>query len=241
MRPTKTFDKEKVTFNLARLRKEGSNYEVVVDADMAIAYAKLGRENLELLEELLKSEEIFFDAHKGELASEDQIKAVFKTNDNLKVANQILLDGEIQLTSEYRAKLREEKKNKLIELIHKTFVDPKTKLPHPKTRIQNAMDEVKFKIDEFKTADDQLMDAVKKLRTVVALSTETRKFQVYVPSNYAAKVFGIVKGFVNPDKETWGNDGSLVLELEISANLQSEFIDKLNAETHGSIDVKSLD
>ena len=241
MRPTKTFDKEKVSFNLARLKKEGSNFEVVVDADMAIAYAKLGRENMELLEELLKSEEIFFDAHKGELASEEKVKAVFKTDDTLKVANIILLDGEIQLTSEYRAKLREEKKNKLIELIHKTFVDPKTKLPHPITRIENAMEEVKFKIDEFKTAEEQVMEAVKKLRSVIALSTETTKFQIYVPSNFAAKVYGIVKSFVNPDKETWGNDGSLVLELEISANLQMEFIDKLNAETHGSIDVKSLD
>ena len=241
MKPNKVYTKEKVSFNLAKLKKEGTNFEVVVDADMAITYAKLGRENKELLRELLKSEEIFEDAHKGEFASEERLKAVFKTTDPLTIANKIILEGEIQLTAEYRNKLREEKKNKLVELIHKTFVDPKTKLPHPIVRINNAMEEAKFKIDEFKTADEQLMRAVKELRAVIPLSTESRKFQIYVPSTNASKIYGLIKSYGNPEKETWGNDGSLTITIEISANLATDFIEKLNEDTHGSIDIKNLD
>ena len=100
---------------------------------------------------------------------------------------------------------------------------------------------MKLKIDEFKTAEEQLTTAVTDLRKVIPLSTETKKFQIYIPSNYASKIYSISRSFGNPEKEDWGNDGSLTLTMEISANLQMEFVDKLNSETHGSIDIKSLD
>jgi ribosome maturation protein Sdo1 len=95
MKPVKTFDKERVSFNLAKLKREGANFEVAVDADLAIAYVKNGEKNIEDLKELVSSENIFFDVHKGELASEEKIKTVFGTEDFEKIANRILLEGEI--------------------------------------------------------------------------------------------------------------------------------------------------
>jgi ribosome maturation protein SDO1 len=156
----------------------------------------------------------------------------------IEVANKIILDGEIQLTGEYREKLRIVKKNKLVSLIQRTYVDPKTKLPHPVQRIENAFEEVKYKVDEIKTAENQLIEAVKALRQVLPLSTETTTLEIYIPSNYASKIYGMVKGYATPEKENWNNDGSLTLTVSISANLQGELVEKINADTHGSIDIK---
>jgi len=46
------------------------------------------------------------DAKKGELASEERQKEVFGTADPLAVAKEILARGEVQLSSEFREKLR---------------------------------------------------------------------------------------------------------------------------------------
>lgn len=240
MRPNITYSHEKVSFNVARIKTQGDNFEVAVDPDLAIAYKKHGKVNRDNLIELLRSEKIFFDVRKGELASEERVKAVFGTDDFYQVAEKILSDGEIQLTAEYREQLREKKRNKLIDLIRRTYVDPKNKIPHPRVRIENAMEEVKFRIEELKSAEEQMIDAVKKLRTVLPLSTEERTLQIYIPSNYAAKMYGILKQYGTIEKENWNDDGSLVIINTLSANLYGELMDKLNADTHGSIEIKII-
>ena len=62
-----THDHEKIHLNLGRIKKEGENFEIVVDPDLAIEF-KDGKEVD--IREVLKSEEVFSDAKKGLLCSE---------------------------------------------------------------------------------------------------------------------------------------------------------------------------
>ena len=77
---------------------------------MAIIFHNSGEGDVK---EILKSEQIFSDANKGLLASEESIKKVFGTDDVLKASEIIHKEGDIQLTSEYREQLREEKKKQI--------------------------------------------------------------------------------------------------------------------------------
>ena len=133
--------------NLARLKREGNLFEISVDPDLAIRWKKGEAVDLR---EALRADKIFADAKKGEIASDSLLEKYFQTSDPLKIAEIIIKKGEIQLTSEHRSEQREQKKRRLVELIHRNAVDPHTKLPLPLTRIENAFEEAKLHLDEKK-------------------------------------------------------------------------------------------
>ena len=235
---SETMDHERVSFNLAKLRKGGVNFEVAVDPDLAISY-KNGK--AVKIEDIIRSEHIFADVKKGVLASESQMKQLFNTADSLQVAETILKEGEIQLTEEYRKKIREEKRRKIVEIIHRGAIDPRTKLPHPPQRIENAMEEAKVKIDEFRTAEDQIERIIKALRVVLPLSFERRKIAIRFLPEFAGKAYNMLIAFGKPQKEEWKQDGSYVCVMEIPAGIEPEFYDKLNNATRGSAETKVVE
>ncbi|MFH1182618.1 MAG: ribosome assembly factor SBDS [Candidatus Woesearchaeota archaeon] len=228
---------EKLHLNLARLKTGGENFEISVNADKAIDF-KSGR-HIDIREVLL-AEKIFSDAHKGSIASEHLLEKIFNTSDPLEVAKIIIQKGEIQLTTEYRDRLREEKRRKIIFLIQRNGINPENDLPHPAQRIENAMIEAKVRIDENKKAEDQVQEIVKKIRLVLPIRFEVREIQIRIPPQYAAKSYSLLKNFGTMLKDEWQNDGSLLSVVEIPAGLQQDFFDELNKMTRGEVETKLL-
>ncbi|MBI1969435.1 ribosome assembly factor SBDS [Candidatus Woesearchaeota archaeon] len=233
-----TFDKERVSFNLARLKKAGRNFEVAVDPDLAIEFKK-GKPGMEV-RDVIRSEHIFMDVKKGLFAPEKELASIFGTLDVLEIAKQILLEGEIQLTTEYREKMREAKRKRLVVLIARNAVDPRTGLPHPPQRIENAMDEAKIHLDDYKSAEDQMEEVLKQLRPVLPIKIEVKKIAVRVPPEFAGKAYPVIAQFAKPHKEDWLNDGSYACEVEIPGGLVPDFYDKLNHLTHGNVETREL-
>jgi len=231
------FDREKISINLAKLKKGGQNFEIVVDPDQAVAF-KEGKTSD--IGSVLHSEHVYMDAKKDELAPETLMKKVFQTGDILKIAEIILKEGEIQLTTEYRERLRQEKKKKIMDIIHRNGVDPRTHLPHPITRIEAAFEEAKVKIDDFKKAENQVQDVIKQIRVVLPISFETKEIGVKIWPKYAAKSYSTVSQFGKILRDSWQPDGSWYVVVEIPAGLQNDFFDKVNNLTHGENDIKIL-
>lgn len=240
--PKLTFDKERVSFNLARLKTHGQNFEIVVDPDLAVSFKErqsAGRPTDIDIRDILKSEEIFNDASQGKLAPEHLFKEIFNTEDVLGIALQILKKGEIQITAEHRAKVREQKKKKIIEIIHRNGIDPRSGLPHPIARLDSAIEQAKVKIDEFQKAEDQVNDVVHQLNPIIPIKFEKKKVLVKVFPEHAARIYGFFKRW-NILTENWNSDGSLSVTVEIPAGLQNEFFDKLNSMTQGGNETKIL-
>lgn len=230
-----TFDQERISFNLARLKKGGHTFELVVDPDAAIVMKENGKGSVE---DVVKAEKVFGDAKKGLLAGKDEMEAVFGTTDFHSVAEKILEKGEIQLTTEHREKVRAAKMKQLITRIHRNAVDPKTGNPHPEKRIELAVEEAKVRIDEFKTVEQQLQDTVRKLQPIIPLKFATAHLQIEVPSQYAGKMYGEIKRMAMINKDIWMSDGSLQVEAELPAGIKRELIDMINDATHGSASIK---
>lgn len=233
-----SMDKERVSFNLARLKKGGQIFEIVVNPDEAIAYKNKSEGDIN---EVLRGKEIFNDAKKGVLAPESTMKSLFGSSEPIKVANIILKEGDIQLTTEYRDKLREQKRKRILALIQRNAIDPKTKLPHPMTRIENAFEQAKCHINEFRSAEEQVDDVIKSLRTILPLKIEQLLLKIDIPPQYAHQAYGVLKRMGSIKQENWGNDGGLIIKFEIPAGLQEEILDKLNNLTHGGVDVQVLE
>ncbi len=232
-----TFDKERFSVNLARLKKGNEKFEVVINSDQAIAFKQGKISDIKLA---LVNEQVFSDAKKGMLASEKLMQSVFKTIEPLKVAEIIIKEGQIQLTEEYRKKKREEKKKRLVEIIHRNGVDPKTHLPHPVTRIEAAFEEAKIKIDDYSSAEDQLQEVLKKLRVILPIKFEVKEISVKISPDYAAKSYSTVKQFGKIIREDWQSDGSWLAVVEMPGGLEEDFYDRINKLTHGNVESKVL-
>jgi ribosome maturation protein SDO1 len=228
---------EKLHINLARLKMGGENFEISVNPDKAIDF-KSGRAID--IRDVLMAEKIFSDAHKGLVASEHLLEKIFGTSEPLEVSKTIIQKGEIQLTAEYRDRLRDEKRKRIVFLIQRNGINPENDLPHPATRIELAMEEAKVKIDENKKAEDQVQEIVKKIRAVLPIRFEVREIQIHIPANYAAKSYSLLKNFGTVLKDQWQNDGSLLSIVEIPAGLQQDFFDELNKMTKGEVETKLL-
>ncbi|MBN1502865.1 ribosome assembly factor SBDS [Candidatus Woesearchaeota archaeon] len=237
MKGIKTFDKEKVTLNIAKLRKGGEVFEVIIDPDSVINYKSRKTQDVR---DVLKSHDIFSDAKKGMLASEQRLEALFGTSNPLEIAATILDEGEIQFTQEYREQIRKEKINRIIEIIARNAVDPRSGLPHPRNRIENAIDEAKIRIDEFKGAEDQIQDIIQKMRPILPIKFAVREIQIKIPPTYAGKAYSSVSRFGKILMDNWQSDGSWLATVEIPAGIQNEFFDALNKLTHGEIETKII-
>ena len=215
--------------NLARLKKSGEHFEVVIHPDQAIL-VKQGKQDIS---NALVYPKVFSDARKGMLASEHNMQALFKTSDRLLVAKEIITHGEIQLTTEHKHQQLEQKKRQLIELIHKLGVDPHTNLPNPVTRIENAFVQAKIRVEENKTAEQQLDTIINQLRPILPLKIVTKKIKITLAPQHATKAIGTLKSFGTLTQDKWLSDGSWSGVLEIPGGLEQEFYDKLNKLTHG--------
>ena len=221
---------------IARLKKEGNIFEILVDCDKALEL-KSGKSIS--IDDVAATDIIYKDVKKGEKAGENLLKQIFKTDDARKISEIIVKEGEVQLTSKHRDRIREEKKRKIINIIHRNAVDSKTGLPHPPQRIEAAMEEAKVHVDDYKSAEEQVEDVIKKIRIIIPIKFETREIAVKIPNKYAGLGFSILKRY-NLIKDEWQSDGSLIAVVNIPAGIQEEFFSELNKVTHGEVESKIL-
>ena len=74
------------------------------------------------LANVLMADEVFKDANKGERQTGAALKKAFGTDNVEEIAKIIFRDGELQLTTDQRRKMLEEKKAKVIALIAMSFL-----------------------------------------------------------------------------------------------------------------------
>ncbi len=209
---------------IARFIAGKEKFEILVDPDGALNFKFHGKGNIE---NILAIPTIFRDAKKGERAAESEIEKVFGTLDIYKVAEEILKKGELQLTTEQRRKLTEQKKKQIIAIIAERAIDPKTGTPHTPARIEAAIEEAGVKIDPFKDAEEQVNDVIKAIRHILPISLETRKIALRIPAEHYGKCYGIITKYAQIEKEEWQESYYYCL-VSLPAGLQEKFLNELN-------------
>jgi len=217
---------------------EGVKFEILVKPDPALDF-KLGKKKD--ISSVLVSDEIYTDSSKGTRASTEKLLKAFNTDDAAVIAEKILQKGDLNLTTDQRRKMIEEKRKQIVQFIAKTYVDPRSHLPHPPLRIEQAMKDARTSIDPQKNADDQVKDIVEQLRSIIPLKSENLDLEIIIPAQYAAKSYSVLKSVGTLKREDWLANGSLKAILEIPAAARPNVIDRLGSITKGtaSVEVKS--
>lgn len=218
-----------------RFSVEGEKFELLVKPDPALEY-KLGKRKD--ISTILVSEEIYSDSNKGTRASTEKLMKAFKTTDPATIATIILQKGDLNLTTDQRRKMVSEKRKQIVEFIAKTYVDPRSHIPHPPLRIEQAMDDAKVSVDPFRNTDDQIKDIVEQLRSIIPLKSENMLLEILVPAQFAAQSYSVLKSAGTLKKEEWQANGSLKVILDIPAAARANVIDRLGSVTKGSASVE---
>ena len=222
---------------IARLKKGGKQFEVYVDPDAAFSMKR--GEEIDM-EKVLAVEDVFEDASKGDRPAEKDIDNTFKTQDTFEIARQIILHGEIHLTTEQRKKILEDKKRQIISMIAANAINPQTKTPHPPARIEHAMEEAGVHIDAMKSVDDQINIVMKAIRPIIPIRFEEISIAIKIGMDYAPKAYGPISKFGTLTKEEWQKDGSWIGVVTIPAGLQDDLFGLVNHLTKGNAEIKIL-
>ena len=226
-----------VDVTVVRYSFEGEKFEILVKPDPALDY-KLGKKKD--VSAVLVSDEIYTDSGKGTKPGNEKLLKAFKTDDQTEIAQIILQKGDLNLTTDQRRKMIDEKKKQIVQFIVKTYVDPKSHLPHPPIRVEQAMKDARVSVDPQKSVDEQMQDIVEKLRSIIALKSENLQLEIIVPAQYASQSYAVLKSVGSLKNEEWQNNGSLKAILEIPAAARPNVIDRLGSITKGSASVEVI-
>ncbi len=223
--------------SIVRYSFEGEKFEILVKPDPALEF-KLGKRKD--ISSILVSDEIYTDSNKGTRASTEKLLKAFKTEDTTAIAEKILKKGDLNLTTDQRRKMISEKRKQIVNFIAKTYVDPKSHLPHPPLRIEQAMEDGRVSIDPHKNAEEQIKDIVDKLRSIIPLKSENLVLEIIVPAQFASQSYSVLKSTGTLQKEEWQSNGSLKAILEIPAAARPNVIDRLGSITKGTASIEVL-
>ena len=220
---------------LARLEKGGKRYEALVDPDLVEQW-KEDSSNIQL-DEFMAMDEIFHDARAGERPTEEALMNAFETLDVETILKFILDKGSIQLTTSQRKARVEHMRQQIIHHIHSQAIDPKSKSPHPRTRIELALQESKYSVDPFKRLEEQIKDAIAKLKPLIPLSFESVRLAFRVPGSAYGSVSQLLRTYQK--KEGWLENGDWACVIEIPAGMKGDIIGQVLKRSNDA-EVKEL-
>jgi ribosome maturation protein SDO1 len=222
---------------IARLKIGEEHFEVLVDPYAAADLIDV--KEIDIIQNLA-IDTVFKDSKKGTHASDESLQKNFGTDNVEEISKQIILKGDIQLTTEQRHKMQTNKKKRIVETISRNAMDPKTKAPHPSQRIELAMEQVGVHVDPFKPVSEQVKTIIELLRPIIPISMDNIRISVKIPAEHIGKAYGTVRTFGSLEREDWQSDGSWIGIIKLPAGMQTDFYDKLNDITKGNISTKIL-
>ncbi len=222
---------------IARLAKAGEKFEILVDPVKAHEFRK-GKDIK--IDDILAYPGVFKDARKADRLQDAVVQKIFGTADPKKIAERILREGELQLTTEQRRKMTEDKKTQIASMIARNAINPQTNAPHPPQRIINAMDEAGVHVDPFEPSQDQVDGVVKAIKSLLPIRIEVVAIELRVPAQFSGKASSVIRGMTSVKKDSWNSDGSYSCVIELPSGMAAEMLQRLNKITEGKLESKEL-
>ena len=226
------------TSDAIKVRFKGSKqYEILVDPDLATEAKLEGKEHE--IERLLFVQEIFTDSEKGERASVEELEDEFGTDRLMEAAEQIFKKGTMQLTTDQKKEMRQDKRKQIINMIARRAQDPKTGNPHPPERVKNALEEAGFHVNWDSEVNEKFDEAIDEIRPIIPISLDEKTVAIRIPNDMAGKAYDKIQQTADIDEEEWGNE-YFVARITIPAGVLSELMEEIQSMTKGKAEMKEV-
>ncbi len=221
----------------ARFETGGNRFEILIDPQAAQDY----KEGEEVdWEEAIAADGIWNDSSKGERAPEKLVNDTFGSLDLIDIYKKILAEGSIQLTSQQKKEMVEQKRKRIISHIAANAMNPQTGGPHPPQRIENAIEEIRYSVDPIESDEKQIEKIVSKIKLLIPISFDKIRVAVKIPAIHVGKCYGQLSGLGNIESEEYQKDGSWIGIIEMAAAAQTKLEDLLGSVTKGTAEIKAL-
>lgn len=210
----------------ARVRKEGKDFEILVDLKEAL---KIKKGSGDLARAVL-TDEVFHNLKSGEKVSKEDLVKYFGSDDVYVVSEKIIKNGEVVLPTEYKNEELDKKYKQVVDFLAKNAVSPEGR-PYTSDRIMSSLREANINIKN-KPIESQISEITDSLSKVLPIKIETKRIKVLVHAKDTGKAYGVLNEF--KEKENWMSNGDLEVIVDVPAGLVLDFYDKLNGVTHGS-------
>ena len=222
---------------IARLESGGHRFEILIDPNEAQNY----KEGNEIdWEDSIAVDGIWADSAKGERSPESILNEFFGSYNLIDVYKKILTEGTIQLTSEQKKEMINNKKKQILSHIVANAMNPQTGGAHPPQRIENAIVEAKYNFDPIKSVEKQVEDILRKIRPLIPISFEKVKAAIKVPAIHVGKCYGQISGLGTIENEEYQSDGSWIGIVKMSAASYKELENLLGSVTKGAAELKII-
>jgi ribosome maturation protein SDO1 len=222
---------------IARYETGGSRFEILIDPKAAQSYSEGNEIDWE---DAIAADGIWSDSAKGERAPDTIVNNTFETTDLIDIYKKILAEGTIQLTSQQRKEMVEQKRKQIVAHIVANAMNPQTGGPHPPQRIENAINEVRYSVDPIETRDKQVEKIIKLIKTLIPISFEKIRVAVKIQAIHVGKCYGQITNLSKIESEEYQKDGSWIGMLEMSAASFAKLEDTLGSLTKGTAETKML-
>jgi ribosome maturation protein SDO1 len=214
---------------IARIKKGGKHFEVLVDLDEAMKVRKdAPGKNLGAA---VLTDAIFHNLKAGEHAGDNDLDIAFGTSDPTAIAEKIIKEGEVVRTAESMKADHDKMYKQVVEFLSKNAVSPEGR-PYTPDRIMKALVEAHVNVKN-KPVESQVQEILDQLSKVLPVKIEMKKVKLLIPALHTGKAYGAVKEFMV--QEDWKNNGDLEVIVEMPTALIFDFYDKINGATHGSV------
>lgn len=215
-----------MTQTTARIKKNGLDFEIIVDMDQALKVKKGESDFLNI-----EGNAIFSDAKKGFRAGNSDLEVAFGTTDVSEIGKIIVKQGEVLVNQEHRSGEQEKKIKQVVDFLATNSTDPQSGHPHTPERIKNALEQAHVNIKNT-PIEDQIQDILAEINKIIPIKIETKKVKITIPAIQTGKAYGVVAQY--KEKESWLDNGDLEVIVNVPAGIIIDFYDKLNSVTHGS-------
>jgi len=222
---------------IARYETGGNRFEILIDPKAAQSYSEGDEIDWE---DAIAADGIWSDSSKGERTPDMLVNNTFETTDLIEIYKKILVEGTIQLTSQQRKEMVEQKRKQIVAHIVANAMNPQTGGPHPPQRIENAIDEVRYSVDPMETMDSQVEKIIKSIKKLIPISFEKIRVAVKIKAIYVGKCYGQITSLSKIESEEYQKDGSWIGMLEMSATSFAKLEDTLGSLTKGTAETKML-
>jgi len=222
---------------IARYETGGNRFEILIDPKAAQKYSEGDEIDWE---DAIAADGIWSDSSKGERTPDILVNNTFETTDLIDIYKRILTEGTIQLTSQQRKEMVEQKRKQIVAHIVANAMNPQTGGPHPPQRIENAIDEVRYSVDPMENMDKQIEKIIKSIKTLIPISFEKIRVAVKIKAIHVGKCYGQITSLSKIESEEYQKDGSWIGMLEMSAASFAKLEDALGSLTKGTAETKML-
>ena len=222
---------------IARYETGGNRFEILIDPKSAQEYKE--GDDIDW-EDAIAADGIWADSAKGDRAPEHLVNDTFESTDLIEIYKTILTEGNIQLTSQQRNEMVDQKRKQIIAHVVANAMNPQTGGPHPPQRIENAIDEARFSIDPMEAIERQVEKLVKSIKPLIPISFEKIRVAVKIQAIHVGKCYGQISSLANIQSEEYQKDGSWIGMLEMSAASFVKLEDVLGSLTKGTAETKML-